>query len=431
MPKTLFIDSTPDIDRLWKRVHRARTSPWRSTWGPWPRPTSPAAPGLRHLHRRCHLLHDGRARPLQWPEAHRLPWHRRGELHRPGRRRAARHQGLHHQGLRRHGGGRACHGPRVRRRPPHRHHAQGAARRRLAGDAGHGAERQDVGADRPRRHRPRDGAPGQGHRPCRRSPSTARPWRMPLCRWWPSTSCSRARTSSSVHLGLNDATRHFLDRARLQKLKPGGILVNTARAGVVDEAALIDLLRSGHIGHYATDVFAQEPPRATSRCAARQRHADGAFGLQHARGGDDHVSPRHRPRRCGLVRASRKRPMPRRTRPALRGDGPAGGVAAGGGQRPSRRVPSRRGGEPRHLREWMPIVATRHPVARFDMRGFGRSVVPRESHPWSMHEMIADLLEVAETAFGRERVHVMGESIGGTIALAAGLAQPRASPPSP
>ena len=63
----------------------------------------------------------------------------------------------------------------------------------------------------------------------------------------------------SLHLGLNDGTHHFLNRARLLRLKPGAILINTARAGVVDEAALADLLRSGHIGHYATDVFAREP----------------------------------------------------------------------------------------------------------------------------------------------------------------------------
>ena len=63
----------------------------------------------------------------------------------------------------------------------------------------------------------------------------------------------------SLHLGLNDATRSFLDRAKLGKTKPGVIVVNTARAGVVDEAALIEFLRSGHVGHYATDVFAQEP----------------------------------------------------------------------------------------------------------------------------------------------------------------------------
>ncbi|HJU29809.1 MAG TPA: alpha/beta fold hydrolase [Hyphomicrobiaceae bacterium] len=74
---------------------------------------------------------------------------------------------------------------------------------------------------------------------------------------------------------------------------------------------------------------------------------------------------------------------------------------------------------------WLPVVAARHPVARFDMRGFGRSPVPPEDHKWTMGELIDDLLAVAEGAFGREPVHVMGESIGGTIALAAGLAQPR------
>lgn len=63
----------------------------------------------------------------------------------------------------------------------------------------------------------------------------------------------------SLHLGLNDQTRGFIDRARLHKTKKGAIIVNTARAGVVDEPALIDLLKSGHVGHYATDVFAKEP----------------------------------------------------------------------------------------------------------------------------------------------------------------------------
>jgi 3-oxoadipate enol-lactonase len=74
--------------------------------------------------------------------------------------------------------------------------------------------------------------------------------------------------------------------------------------------------------------------------------------------------------------------------------------------------------------EWVPIVATHHPVVRFDMRGFGRSVVPPETHKWTMAELIADLLEVGETAFGNGPLHVMGESIGGTIALAAGLEHP-------
>ena len=64
----------------------------------------------------------------------------------------------------------------------------------------------------------------------------------------------------SLHLALNDATRGFLDRDRLRKTKPGVILVNTARAAIVDGSVLVELLRSGHIGHYATDVFGKEPP---------------------------------------------------------------------------------------------------------------------------------------------------------------------------
>jgi D-3-phosphoglycerate dehydrogenase len=61
-------------------------------------------------------------------------------------------------------------------------------------------------------------------------------------------------------LALNDETRLFLDAARLRRTKPGVIFVNTARAGLVDNAALVELLRSGHVRHAAMDVFEQEPP---------------------------------------------------------------------------------------------------------------------------------------------------------------------------
>jgi pimeloyl-ACP methyl ester carboxylesterase len=73
--------------------------------------------------------------------------------------------------------------------------------------------------------------------------------------------------------------------------------------------------------------------------------------------------------------------------------------------------------------EWVPIVAARHPVVRFDLRGFGTSPVPPADHRWTMDELIDDLLEVAATT-GAEKVHVVGESIGGTIALAAALRAP-------
>ena len=61
-------------------------------------------------------------------------------------------------------------------------------------------------------------------------------------------------------LALNDATRGFLNAARLGQTKPGVIFVNTARADIVDTAALAALLGSGHIRHAAIDVFSPEPP---------------------------------------------------------------------------------------------------------------------------------------------------------------------------
>ncbi len=64
---------------------------------------------------------------------------------------------------------------------------------------------------------------------------------------------------ASLHLLLNDETRGFLSRERIQAMKPGVILINTARGAVVDEAAMIEALKSGHIRHAGLDVFNTEP----------------------------------------------------------------------------------------------------------------------------------------------------------------------------
>jgi D-3-phosphoglycerate dehydrogenase len=63
----------------------------------------------------------------------------------------------------------------------------------------------------------------------------------------------------SLHLLLTDETRGFLSRQRIAALRPGAILVNTARGALVDEAAMIDALKSGHLAHAGLDVYAEEP----------------------------------------------------------------------------------------------------------------------------------------------------------------------------
>ncbi|MCC6868018.1 MAG: hydroxyacid dehydrogenase [Burkholderiales bacterium] len=63
----------------------------------------------------------------------------------------------------------------------------------------------------------------------------------------------------SLHVPLVESTRGLFSAARIAAMKRGAVLINTARGGIVDEVALADALRNGHLGGAAIDVFGVEP----------------------------------------------------------------------------------------------------------------------------------------------------------------------------
>ena len=71
----------------------------------------------------------------------------------------------------------------------------------------------------------------------------------------------------SLHVPLTPKTRHLIDAGRLALMKPGAVLVNTARGGIVEEAALASMLRAGRLAGAALDVFEMEPLQAASPLA--------------------------------------------------------------------------------------------------------------------------------------------------------------------
>lgn len=256
MPKTLFIDSTPDIDKVWKRVHGAKDVPIVVNMGPvdekdvpakvagydtvvndatyFSAPTLERCAGLKHIV----FLGTGAASFVDMAAAARLgikvstiggygdttvAEHAMALVF-----AAARHVATMHA-IVRGGGWRPMQGMELRGKTLG-----------VVGLGGIGREMARI-------------ATGIGLKVLAFN-RTARPGTIGI------DELLAASDIVSLHLALNEETRGFMSRARLAKAKQGVILINTARAGVVDEAALVDLLTSGHIGHYATDVFGKEPP---------------------------------------------------------------------------------------------------------------------------------------------------------------------------
>jgi len=96
----------------------------------------------------------------------------------------------------------------------------------------------------------------------------------------------------SLHLLLNDDTSDFVTRQRIAAMRTGVILVNTARGALVDEAAMIEALQSGHIRHAGLDVFNIEPlpadhpltqlPNVTLSAHSAFRTSEASVNLIHA-----------------------------------------------------------------------------------------------------------------------------------------------------
>jgi len=256
VPKTLFIDSTPDIDKVWKRVHGPNDIPVTVNMGPvdekdvpariagydtviddasyFSAPTLAKCAGLKHIV----FLGTGAASFIDVAAAEKLgikvstiagygdttvAEHAMGLVF-----AAARHIATMH-GIVRGGGWRPMQGMELRGKTLG-----------IVGLGGIGAEMARL-------------ASGIGLKVLAFN-RTPKPGTVPL------DELLAKSDIVSLHLGLNDQTRGFLSRERLGKTRPGVIIVNTARAGVVDEPALLDLLKSGRVGHYATDVFGKEPP---------------------------------------------------------------------------------------------------------------------------------------------------------------------------
>ncbi len=102
-------------------------------------------------------------------------------------------------------------------------------------------------------------------------PARDRSWPVPVGRCESLADLLTKSDVVSLHIPLTDRTRDLIDAKALTLMKPDAILVNTARGGIVDEAALVSLLESGHLAGAGLDTFDREPPGADAPVCRCQR----------------------------------------------------------------------------------------------------------------------------------------------------------------
>jgi D-3-phosphoglycerate dehydrogenase len=80
-------------------------------------------------------------------------------------------------------------------------------------------------------------------------------------RWVDFDTLLRESDFLSLHLPLKPDTRHIISAEAMRRMKKGVIIINTARGGLIDEAAACDLIKSGHLDGLGLDVYEEEPPQ--------------------------------------------------------------------------------------------------------------------------------------------------------------------------
>ncbi|MEC7657228.1 MAG: NAD(P)-dependent oxidoreductase, partial [Pseudomonadota bacterium] len=114
------------------------------------------------------------------------------------------------------------------------------------------------------------------------------------CKKVPLKQVFRDADALSLHIAFSDTTNKMIGAPFLQSMKPGAILVNTTRGGLVDDVALVEALKTGPLGHAALDVYTVEPLESGSPLRSAECHPIRARRLEDAgcRRSSDETWPR-------------------------------------------------------------------------------------------------------------------------------------------